>query len=173
MKQKFLLLLLAFAILAFSQSDFTKVIHNTDPNAKCLDGTPPMVYLHEGGDTKNILFHFFGGGACLGTDLSSTLEQCYQRSKGNLGSSSKNPDIYHGQNSGILSTDPTKNSFANWTKIIIVYCDGAFHQGNNQNPVQYKGASLYFRGALNTRSHFKWADNKYNLSSAQKIVLSG
>ena len=31
----------------------------------------------------------------------------------------------------------------------------------------------YFRGAVNTRSHFKWADNKYNLSNAEKIVLTG
>lgn len=40
-------------------------------------------------------------------------------------------------------------------------------------PIQYKDASLYFRGGVNTRSHFKWADNKYNLGRAVKIVLSG
>jgi len=34
-----------------------------------------------------------------------------------------------------------------------MYCDGAFHQGNNKEAVQYKGSSLYFRGAVNTRSH--------------------
>lgn len=119
------------------------------------------------------MFHFQGGGACLGTDLASTLEQCYQRSKGQLGSSTKHPDVYHGSDLGILSTDPTKSAFANWTKIIIVYCDGAFHQGNNVKPIQYKDASLYFRGGVNTRSHFKWADNKFNLAGADRIVLSG
>jgi hypothetical protein len=54
-----------------------------------------------------------------------------------------------------------------------MYCDGAFHQGNNLSPIQYKDAKLYFRGAVNTRSHFKWADQKYNLSNAEKIVLTG
>lgn len=55
----------------------------------------------------------------------------------------------------------------------MIYCDGSFHQGNNKNAVKYKDANLYFRGAVNTRSHFKWADNKYNLSAAEKIVLTG
>jgi len=61
---------------------YKKVIHNTDPNAKCLDGSSPMIYLHEGGDTKNIIFYMIGGGACIGTDLASILESCYRRSKG-------------------------------------------------------------------------------------------
>ena len=55
----------------------------------------------------------------------------------------------------------------------MIYCDGAFHQGNNKNGVQYKDTTLYFRGGVNTRSHFKWADNKYNLSNADKILLTG
>ncbi len=63
--------------------------------------------------------------------------------------------------------------FASWTKIIIIYCDGSFHQGNNKSPIQYKDTTLFFRGALNTRSHIKWADSKYGLNKAEKIVISG
>ena len=114
-----------------------------------------------------------GGGACLGTDLPSTLQNCYKRSKGQFGSSTKWPDTYPGKDGGVLSTDPAQNTFANWTKIVMIYCDGVFHQGNNKSPVQYKDKKLYFRGAVNTRSHFKWADNKYNLSQAERIVLTG
>lgn len=69
-------LFLVLATLALSTAapgDFVKIIHNTDPEAKCLDGSSPMIYLHEGGDTKNIVFHMIGGGACLGLDLQSTL----------------------------------------------------------------------------------------------------
>ena len=61
------------ALSAVAPGDFIKIIHNTDPEAKCLDGSSPMIYLHEGGDTKNIIFHLIGGGACLGLDLESTL----------------------------------------------------------------------------------------------------
>lgn len=46
MKQSSLTLLLALAVVTLSQGDFIKVIHNTDPNAKCLDGSGAMVYLH-------------------------------------------------------------------------------------------------------------------------------
>jgi hypothetical protein len=57
--------------------------------------------------------------------------------------------------------------------MVIMYCDGSFHQGNNKSPIQYKDAQLYFRGAVNTRSHIKWANNKYNLSQAERIIVSG
>jgi hypothetical protein len=52
-----------------------------------------------------------------------------------------------------LSTDPAINDMANWTKILLGYCDGGMHQGNRKTPISYKGSKLYFRGAVNTRSH--------------------
>ena len=54
-----------------------------------------------------------------------------------------------------------------------MYCDGSLHQGSNPNPVKYKDVDLYFRGADNTRSHFKYLLNNYNLASAEKVVLTG
>lgn len=99
-----------------------------------------MIYLHEGGDKSKILFHLIGGGACMGTDVASTLESCYKRSKGQFGSSTKWPDTYESIHGGILSADPQESAFANWTKVIIMYCDGAFHQGYNRGPIKYKDA---------------------------------
>jgi hypothetical protein len=109
----------------------------------------------------------------MGNDLPSTLESCYRRSKGQFGTSKVWPDTYDGTEGGILSTDSSKSKFANWTKIVMMYCDGSFHQGNNKSPIQYKDTQLFFRGALNTRSHIKWADNKYKLAQAERIVVSG
>ena len=54
-----------------------------------------------------------------------------------------------------------------------MYCDGSFHQGNNKNSIKYKNRELFFRGALNTRSHIKWAHQKYNLTQASQIIVSG
>ncbi len=43
------LLILCVINLAQSQSEYyQKVIHNTDPEAKCLDGSPGLLYVHEG-----------------------------------------------------------------------------------------------------------------------------
>ena len=43
-----IILLLAFTLAVSSQSIYRKVIHNTDPEAKCLDGSPGALYIHEG-----------------------------------------------------------------------------------------------------------------------------
>lgn len=45
--QSIIIVLLAIIATSLStESYYTKIIHNTDTNAKCLDGSPPMVYLH-------------------------------------------------------------------------------------------------------------------------------
>jgi len=47
-------------------------------------------------------------------------------------------------------------------------------QGNNNEPVPVNNTNIYFRGAVNTRSHFNWASNKVNFNTtAKKIVLTG
>lgn len=74
---------------------------------------------------------------------------------------------------GYLSLDPNINKFANYTKFIFGYCDGSLHQGFAPDPIKYKDALLYFRGAAITRSHFNWINNKYNLKNANKIILTG
>lgn len=79
-------ILLLLSLVASSQSAYKKITNTLDPEAKCLDGSSPAFYLHEG-DPKNILFYLQGGADCAGTDLSSTLERCYQRSKSMYGSS--------------------------------------------------------------------------------------
>ena len=43
---------------------YHKVIHNTDPEARCLDGSPAMIYVREGGLKDHIMLFFLGGGIC-------------------------------------------------------------------------------------------------------------
>jgi O-palmitoleoyl-L-serine hydrolase len=73
----------------------------------------------------------------------------------------------------VLSNDLNKNIFASWTKAVLLYCDGAFHQGNAKDPIKYKDTQLYFRGGVNTRAHFKFMDSKFPFSSAKRVVLTG
>jgi len=61
---KILLIIIGIVSIASADSLYKKVIHNYDPEAKCLDGSPGLLYVHEGGDTKNILIFFYGGGLC-------------------------------------------------------------------------------------------------------------
>ncbi len=62
--------LLSIIVLASSaETPYKKVIHNTDPEAKCLDGSSPAIYVHEGGDQDKFLIFFMGGGYCEGKTL--------------------------------------------------------------------------------------------------------
>ena len=61
---KFVLILLISLISLSQESNYRKVIHNIDPEARCLDGTPGLLYVHEGGDPNNILIFLSGGGTC-------------------------------------------------------------------------------------------------------------
>lgn len=67
-------LLAIFLLLATvsSQGVYKKIVNTLDPEAKCLDGSSPAIYLHEG-DSKNILFYMMGGADCAGKDLPATL----------------------------------------------------------------------------------------------------
>lgn len=63
---------LCLLLTSTSSSPYQKIIHQTDPDAKCLDGSPAALYLNEG-STSNILFYFEGGAMCGDVDLSKTL----------------------------------------------------------------------------------------------------
>lgn len=67
----YFILLLVFHAVA--TPNYRKVIHHTNPNAKCLDGTSPALYLHSGGDTTKFIIYFMGGGYCAGVEISGTL----------------------------------------------------------------------------------------------------
>ena len=70
MKSAILLLLITLA--AAANKPYIKTVHVTDADARCLDGSPALIYLSEG-DPENILIHFMGGGSCGGNSLSSSL----------------------------------------------------------------------------------------------------
>ena len=60
--------LLAISLIFAAELPYKKVIHNSDPEAKCLDGSSPAIYVHEGDKSKFVLF-FMGGAYCQGKSL--------------------------------------------------------------------------------------------------------
>lgn len=75
---------LALLLVAYGLSEMQRVTL-TDPAALCLDGSPGIYYIDKGNDPKTVVIYFEGGGWCGDKDLSSTLENCYQRSKSYYG----------------------------------------------------------------------------------------
>ena len=151
-------------------SIFNRVVLPTSGEALCLDGTPGVYYVSEGlGDNKNkFVLYFEGGGWCGATTLASTLESCYIRSQGDLGSSKNYPASYNLAGSGLLSGEKANNpAFYDWTRVYFKYCDGSGHQGTRSNPVRYKDKDLYFRGQNVT------VDQLRGLNATHKIFTEG
>lgn len=126
----------AFLVIASAQVVYERVMLD-DQQALCLDGSKGAYFMHIG-DPKKVLIFFEGGGWCGDSDLPSTLENCYKRSKSDLGSSTSYPASYTLSN-GIFSDDDD-NYFRGWTRIYLKYCDGSGHQGTRSFPILYKGA---------------------------------
>ena len=118
---------------------YTRVLQNDDPEAKCLDGSAPYLYIHEGGHKNKFLIWFQGGGICQGSSAPEIFADCIARSKTFEGSSNFTAEETTIFNGGYLSTDRQKNKFAKWTKIIIGYCDSFLHQGFRKDPIMVNG----------------------------------
>jgi hypothetical protein len=88
------LLLWTFVVFVFTSSEFHLYKH-PESAAKCLDGSPPALYFSSAtgsGNKDKFIILFEGGSSCMGSSLSSVLDDCVKRSKTHLGSSAKYPD---------------------------------------------------------------------------------
>lgn len=93
MMKKYRLILVLAILLSLSYAQkYKKIVHLTDPEARCLDGSPPAIYVHQGTEKDKFLLFLEGGGFCQGETQAEVIEQCYQRSKTLLGSSNFWPD---------------------------------------------------------------------------------
>jgi len=116
--------------------------------AVCLDGSPGAFYSRAplaGGAPAGVVLFFEGGGWC------ASLENCYERSLTELGSS-KN---YTAVPPGTLPPGPSYEGaalfasapFASFTVVYAKYCTGDSWTGDNATaPVARGGARVFFRG---------------------------
>ncbi|EDO39429.1 predicted protein, partial [Nematostella vectensis] len=109
--------------------------------AKCLDGSLPAYFYRRGhgAGTHKWILYLQGGAWC------DSAENCYHRSKTNLGSSRNYKHLMDA--GGILSDKMHENKhFHSWNVVYVPYCDGASFTGNRSDPVVVKGQRLYMRG---------------------------
>jgi hypothetical protein len=102
--------------------------------ARCLDGSPAGLYYSKGygdGANKTIVF-FEGGGWCQGYDSQGIINDCYDRSDSNLGSTNPNvtdayPDINPWMDQFFSARSQMDINFYNWNRFAFIYCDGTGH----------------------------------------------
>jgi len=152
-----------------------------DPStgARCLDGSNYKFSFTKGSGSGSDKFFFsWQGGAFCGIDGYDTLESCYYRSSTPLGSSTFLPEnnSYYSLNfsMGYFSNMQEYNSdFWNWNKISINYCDGSNHQGHLDDPLEYNGTKLWFRGFDNTYAILQYGRENWGLFEASEVIVSG
>mmetsp|Transcript_8076 Transcript_8076/g.11736 ORF Transcript_8076/g.11736 Transcript_8076/m.11736 type:complete len:454 (-) Transcript_8076:81-1442(-) len=133
-------------------------------NATCLDGSPGMYYIQKGSAIGKVLVMAWGGAWC---DFRDTAEMdncgnardccshhgiansCSARANTSLGSSTKmeNPSKWDWACDGMTSPDAEVNpAFHDWTKIKLLYCDGASFSGLNTEAIDLNGEKVWSRG---------------------------
>lgn len=147
--------------------------------ARCLDGTPYKFYFTRGkGSGLNKFMFFFRGAGYCGADGDTFLSSCYSRISTEFGSSStwgpNGTNMTLTESIGYFSSNESHNpKFWNWNKININYCDGSNNQGYLEEPVEYNGTLLWFRGYNNTLAVFDYVKTHFNLFDAKEIVMAG
>lgn len=85
------------------------------------------------------MVYFDSGGFCGGATIGDTIQSCYKRSFGSLGSTVNYKPSKSLDDLGLLSTLPSVNPiFYDWTKVFMIYCDGTEYLSNKSEPIFYK-----------------------------------
>ena len=145
--------------------------------AVCLDGSPPGFYfrpsLSKHNNNKKWVIFFKGGGWC------EDVKGCFERSKTELGSSTKFP-LYFGLGGPIDPNESNNPTFFSYNHVILWYCDGASFSGNNNNKEIFVNnktgttSKLYFRGFRILNVLFDiLLKPPYNLNMATDVLLTG
>lgn len=75
---------------------------------------------------------------------------------------------------GVMSPNQDENPlFYDWTKIFVLYCDGSVYLGNRDEPAEYQGHKIYFRGGKNAIGIFEHLSHKYDFYNKDTIIMTG
>lgn len=144
--------------------------------AACLDGTPPAYWFLEGAEKSKYYVNFEGGGWC------TSLDDCYGRAytSRRKGSSNGLPDPFNLEQlqdawgNWYYSNQSRYNPLMhNWSKVEVLYCDGASWTGMNDTITVHKGKPLHFQGKRNLDALMAELLTKHGMSSATEVVISG
>lgn len=143
--------------------------------AKCLDGTPYGVYYHPGyGEGKNkIVISFWGMNWCHKRNRNDMLSSCASRTNDYYGSSKYFASEYKYEYDFLGGEEAKNKYFYNWNRFDFPYCDGTGIQGQLNEPVDYNGKKLFFRGHANMLAAIKFMFEKIKIEDVDIIVVSG
>ena len=166
----------------FLETYVVKEINDPFTQSKCLDGSKYKFLFTQGqGSGQKKWMFYWEGGAYCGYEGIDPVLSCSERATTPLGTSTIYPDdgetyTYNwpfGPMGYFSSLEEYNADFWNWNKVLIHYCDGSNHQGHLDNPIDFNGQQLWFRGYDNTNAVLKYAKRYLGLNDATDIMLTG
>jgi hypothetical protein len=147
-----------------------------ETGAACLDGSLPAFYYREG-TTNRFVVMLEGGGWC-GSEEDRSFAQCDEHTYNELGSSGSYGQTI-GDLGGLLSPNDEDNpTFYADHHVYVKYCDGSSFTSFQEEPVEMRGETLYFRGRNNLKAVIQTllgygVFEGYGLSEADEMILVG
>lgn len=150
------------------------------PQARCLDGSPPAIYIRRTKSKKWLLF-LEGYGFCY------SLQNCLERSHTSHGSTLGEPFHMNLRRNGpYFSSDAYENPLLhdfNW--VYVLYCDGGYFTGDVAHPVvvfddpaapdgpSLPSGRLWFRGRYIREAVVDFLRTRHGMQEATDVILSG
>lgn len=131
----------------------------------CARGNEFSFFYHPGND-DNIVIDFVGGGACWSAQTCDERMPTFTDSVESLISR-----LLDGV-SGIYDHENVLNPVNDWSHVVIPYCTGDIHWGDNVMTYGEPGKefTVFHKGAVNAKAVLEWTMEKYTPS---KIFLTG
>jgi hypothetical protein len=75
---------------------------------------------------------------------------------------------------GLLSYNSIENPLTwNWNKVFVPYCDGASFSGDVDEPVNFQGMDLYFKGYKILQAVYSHLLAYRDLDKSSDVIISG
>jgi len=161
----FVFLIFSFSLHSIEVEDWTEI--KPGGETRCAHGGEFSFLVHEG-DPNKVVIDFMGGGACWNKKTCKKGSITFIESIEEFKKRSTRKKI-----TGIYDKKNDKNPLKDWTHIIIPYCTGDIHIGENDY-IYGNGMKKFVinhRGATNSKAVLKFVEEKYK--SPDKILLTG
>eukprot|EP00347_Sterkiella_histriomuscorum_P011399 403372607 len=153
---------------------YRRILFDESTDAMCQDGSPAAIYHSKGygSGSKNAIIYFEGGAWCMGRNTTETLNDCYNRSFGQYGTST-DYDLLWQEPLKFDNNPEMEPHWYNWHKFFLSYCDGSGHQGFQNDPLLINNKKIYFRGYNNTMAQLDFVFNMVPKDQIDTFIISG
>ncbi len=133
----------------------------------CSRGTP-YAYWVRPGTVNRVIIDFIGGGACWDDTTCGLANAIFSPDVTNVRKA-----VAEGLPSGFYDENNPDNPFKDWYHIVIPYCTGDIHWGNNV--ITYgegdNEVTIHHKGAVNTTAVLDWIYD--NFSAPEQLLVTG